>query len=74
MPSKKGFGYCHVGKPIWWFLESVPLVRINNVGYRNILGLHGGNDRIAFGYFAAYIVGAVKDQHGLFDILDLVDG
>jgi hypothetical protein len=52
MSGEERLGYC----------DAVPFVRINDVDYRNILGPHRGNDRIAFGDFTAYIVGAVKDQ------------
>src|SRR5258708_26847282 len=74
MPSKKSLGYCDVGKSVWWFLEPVSFVRINDVGHRNILCVHRGNDRIAFCHSAAHIIGTVKDEHRLPEILDLVDG
>ena len=74
MPGKKCLCHDNVGKPVRWFLEAVPFIRINHVGDRNIPGLHSGDDGIAFRHLAAHVIDAVKDQHGLRDILDSVDG
>ncbi len=39
-----------------------------------LLSPHRSDNGVAFGHLAPHIVGAVKDQHGFFDVLYLVDG
>lgn len=73
MPCKERFGNCEMGELVRRPLESVSLIGIDDVGHRNVPGPHGGDDGVALCDLAANVVGAMKDQHGLRDVVDLVD-
>src|SRR3989442_636527 len=48
--------------------ESMSLVGIDDIDYRNALLSHRCDDLVALGHPAAHIVGAVADQHRLRDV------
>ncbi len=54
-------------------VEAVTLVGEDHIGDRDLLLLHGRNDQIALRQSAAHVIGAMADQHGLFDLVHLVE-
>src|SRR5258705_5151061 len=73
MPGEKHFEDGVERATILLSPESVALVRIVDVGYRNVARLHGADDLLGFRRLDPHVVGTLSDQQRAHDPLDMVE-
>ena len=60
--GQESLGDGEKGQIVFRLLKAMAFIRVEHVGYRYILGLHGLDDLVRFGLLYTGIVGTLPDQ------------